>query len=80
MRIVIILLLLVSQTGNAWELNPFAPKPQKRFYDPRFSNREPTSEEIEAMCNDIKERLDAKFKNDKDSRPEMWDKDWINKS
>ena len=28
----------------------------------------------------IHECLDKKFKDDKDLHPEMWDKDWINKS
>ena len=29
--------------------------------------------------NKIRECLDAKFKDNKETRPEMWDKDWINK-
>jgi len=29
--------------------------------------------------NKIRECLDAKFKDDRDTRPEMWDKDWVNK-
>jgi hypothetical protein len=29
--------------------------------------------------NKIRECLDAKFKDDRDPHPEMWDKDWINK-
>ena len=29
--------------------------------------------------NKIRECLDAKFKDDKETHPEMWDKDWINK-
>ena len=29
--------------------------------------------------NKLRECLDAKFKDDRDSHPEMWDKDWINK-
>jgi hypothetical protein len=28
----------------------------------------------------IRECLDRKFKDDKDTHPEMWDKDWINKN
>jgi hypothetical protein len=27
----------------------------------------------------IRECLDSKFKDDRDTHPEMWDKDWINK-
>ena len=71
--------MLIAQSAGAWELNPFAPKPQKRYYDPKTSGKEMTSEEIEAMCNDIKERLEKKFKDDRETHPEMWDKNWINK-
>jgi hypothetical protein len=39
---------------------------------------------IEQLCsykdpNKLRECLNAKFKDDKETRPEMWDKDWINK-
>ena len=43
-----------------------------------------TTPSKEQLCsfkdpNKIRECLNAKFKDDKETRPEMWDKDWINK-
>jgi hypothetical protein len=41
----------------------------------------PTKEQLCSFkdIDKIRECLDRKFKDDKDPRPEMWDKDWINK-
>jgi hypothetical protein len=38
-----------------------------------------TDYDIDRQAREIRERLNAKFKDDKETHPEMWDKNWINK-
>ena len=72
----LLILLLFCQSAQAWEL-PFNPKAQKKTV--AIEKEKINWAELEEQNRAIKERLEAKFANERDPYKDMWDPNWINK-
>jgi len=87
-------MLMTIVTGAMYLAEATTPAPKARVHktykapihklcdgcDPNWkSTITPIPELTDADAKKIKDRLDRKFKDDKDPHSDMWDKDWIKK-
>jgi hypothetical protein len=74
---------LIENTPQSWWVEPTAYEvtvqlaENKKQPIPKVEPKKPQKVEDPSK---IKERLDNKFKDEKEEHPEMWDKDWIKKA
>lgn len=76
-------IFIIENTPQSWWVEPTPYEvtvelaQNKKQPKPRIEPKEPQKVEDP---DKVKQRLDNKFKNDKEEHQEMWDKDWIKKA